>query len=342
MTSPLADRLAIVAVDRNGVSWTSFRWSDGTFGRQWQDSRFAPLRAVSASGYLFVFDQEPGGLSVLAAGEDPSQILAAAYDVNLRTGVIDHVEYVNLVDLATNSDRIIPVAAVAAAQVRESTNVGPEVHVVVIGADQGLWHTLRSVSGSGSSGWQPSWGQLLGQVREPDLAFRSVSCAGTTAGLHVVATDSADNQPWYTLRRPDRSWLPTYDPIQTGADPVTNWIDIAAIGIADELHVVGVNSGRLRHTVRHADGTWFGQWGSIADQVTNPGVGIFTAVSCARVDDELHVVGRTQDGGLNHTIRHADGTWQDFYGAVEDQEANNPPGGFVAVTCAGLRTDGWP
>jgi hypothetical protein len=53
------------------------------------------------------------------------------------------------------------------------------------------------------------------------------------------------------------------------------------------------------------------------------------------VNGELQVVGVTHEGGVWHTIRHAAGTWQPFFGDVKGQESNDP-GHFSAVGCAGV------
>jgi hypothetical protein len=88
------------------------------------------------------------------------------------------------------------------------------------------------------------------------------------------------------------------------------------------------------HTIRHADATWQPFFGDVKGQESND-PGHFSAVGCAGVNGELHVVGVTHDGGMWHTIRHADATWQPFFGDVKGQESNDP-GHFSAVGCAGV------
>jgi hypothetical protein len=53
------------------------------------------------------------------------------------------------------------------------------------------------------------------------------------------------------------------------------------------------------------------------------------------VGGQLHVVGLTDDGGMWHTIRRADGSWQSSFGDVKAVESNDP-GHFSAVGCAGV------
>ena len=46
----------------------------------------------------------------------------------------------------------------------------------------------------------------------------------------------------------------------------------------------------------------------------------------------------TTAGTIWHTIRHADGTWQDAFGLVEGQEANDP-GQLTSIGCGGVETE---
>lgn len=68
-------------------------------------------------------------------------------------------------------------------------------------------------------------------------------------------------------------------------------------------------------------------------RATKPGH--FSAAGCAAVNGELHVVGITNVGGMWHTIRSADGTWQLSFGDVKRVESKDP-GDFSATGCAGV------
>ena len=96
--------------------------------------------------------------------------------------------------------------------------------------------------------------------------------------------------------------------------------------------VASTSVGGVWHTIRHADGSWVPSFGDVKGQEAND-PGYFAAVGCAGVGDELHVVGLTDVGGMWHTIRHADGSWQPSFGDVKAQEANDP-GHFSVVACA--------
>ena len=89
------------------------------------------------------------------------------------------------------------------------------------------------------------------------------------------------------------------------------------------------------HTIRHADGSWQPFFGDVkAVHPNDPGS--FTAVGCAGVNGELHIVGLSSAGGMWHTIRHADGSWQSGFGDVKAVHPNDP-GYFTTVGCAGVR-----
>ena len=106
---------------------------------------------------------------------------------------------------------------------------------------------------------------------------------------------------------------------------------------ADVLDLSGVTAdGGVWHTIRHADGSW-DSFGDVRGQAGNPGtfVDIGTAGS---LHDELHLCGTTSDGGLWHTIRHADvvGSWQSFRD-VRGPAGN--PGAFQRVGAAVVFAD---
>jgi hypothetical protein len=209
--------------------------------------------------------------------------------------------------------------------------VGDELHVVGVVnqgapvASHGLWHTMRYPGGT----WQPFFGQL----RDPFPIFHPSDPVGSPPPPPGSPPTGAD------LLRPG---------LPDGAYPT-----VGCAGIGDELHVVYVGKGQLRHTIRHRDGTWQWPWEGIDSyQNDHPGL-YFTNVSCAAVGDELHVVGLSEGGGVRmwHTIRYSDGTWQRLLGDVDSQnpgvvkygvgDALHPdwvwvPLYFTNVSCAGV------
>jgi hypothetical protein len=155
----------------------------------------------------------------------------------------------------------------------------------------------------------------------------------TVDALQVLGLTN-DGGMWHTIRHADGSWQPSFGDVkgQESNDP-GHFGAVGCAGVGGELQVVGVTrDGGMWHTIRHADGSWQPSFGDVKGQESND-PGHFGAVGCAGVNGELQVVGVTRDGGMWHTIRHADGSWQPSFGDVKGQESNDP-GHFGAVACA--------
>jgi hypothetical protein len=92
--------------------------------------------------------------------------------------------------------------------------------------------------------------------------------------------------------------------------------------------------GTIYHTVRTAAGAWQPSFGLVeAQEGNNPGQ--FTAVGCAGVDTDLHLVGVAGFTEVWHTIRHADDGWQPSFGLVGSELQQ----GLPTVDCAGVGSD---
>jgi hypothetical protein len=96
--------------------------------------------------------------------------------------------------------------------------------------------------------------------------------------------------------------------------------------------------GKLWHTIRFANGSWQSGFGDVKAQESND-PGPFTAVGCAGVGGDLHMISLTGDGKLWHTIRFANGSWQSFFGDVKAQESNDPGPFTDHISCAGTDSD---
>src|SRR5260370_1074734 len=86
--------------------------------------------------------------------------------------------------------------------------------------------------------------------------------------------------------------------------------------------------------MREADGRrehFFG----VGDGRVQGGSAKLGMVCWAGVGDALQIVAAGSDGLLYHTIRNADGSWQNFFGLVEGQVQGGPPQ-FGVVGCAGV------
>jgi len=106
------------------------------------------------------------------------------------------------------------------------------------------------------------------------------------------------------------------------------------------LHICGITQdGRLWHTIGIQD-----KWQPFEDLNSSVGGnwGAFQDIGVANVDGELHVcvtvprvLARWQ---ILHTIRHGDGTWDNFQD-VTDPGLAGLPGSFVSVACAELNKE---
>lgn len=143
--------------------------------------------------------------------------------------------------------------------------------------------------------------------------FRDIALTTKGSVLRLVAA-KADGTGFLSIDRTNGTWgKATTVPFQSddGWNQGVTRIDAAQVG--DELEVVLTDEDRVYHTVQHADGTWDAPVGvdTVAGYVERP-----RDVAAAEVNGELQVV-ITNEPGLNtgymfHTIRHADGTWDQF------------------------------
>jgi hypothetical protein len=106
----------------------------------------------------------------------------------------------------------------------------------------------------------------------------------------------------------------------------------AAAGGDGALHVCAPDPvGGLGHSRRRRDGTWDADFTDVKAATTDPGRvrGTACAADAAGV---MHICAITDDGGMWHTLREADGTWQPFFGDVK--AAAGDRGAFESLACA--------
>jgi hypothetical protein len=140
---------------------------------------------------------------------------------------------------------------------------------------------------------------------------------------------------YHTIRNAEGSWQPTFGLVE---DQVTGgpagFAAVGCAGVGEVMHLVGVGTdAQLYHTFRDATGGWQNDFGPVRDQVTG-GPAEFHQVSCAGTGAALQVVGLGADEQLYHTIRNADGGWQNYFGPVKDQVTGGPAG-FRQLSCGG-------
>jgi hypothetical protein len=209
---------------------------------------------------------------------------------------------------------------------------GSALHIVGLGSDGQLWHTIRNADGT----WQGQFGIVEGQSAGGPSAFVAVACGSADGqSLHVVGLGT-DDQLWHTIRLPDGTWQATFGLVEgqsSGGPPA--FVGVACAGANQALHVIGLGSdNRLWHTLRQSNGTWQSQFGLVESQSAG-GAAKFVGVTCGSADGQtLQVVGLGNDGKLWHTIRLATGVWQANFGLIESQSQGGPPN-FDAVSAAG-------
>ena len=106
----------------------------------------------------------------------------------------------------------------------------------------------------------------------------------------------------------------------------------AAAGGDGSLHLCAPEpAGGLGHSRRRRDGTWDTDFADVKAATTDPGSVVATGCA-ADAAGVLHVCAITVDGGMWHTLREADGTWQPYFGDVRGSTTN--PGAFQSLACA--------
>ena len=194
----------------------------------------------------------------------------------------------------------------------------------VVGAQaNAVRHTTRTPKPS----WTPST-----TVPTPASAgpFSAVTAAGSGAALHVIWLGSGgggcETNLWHSLRKASGQWHASFANIpDAGADRTFDAVACAATGAS--LHVLGVEDGVLRHTIRTASG-WRTNFTPLK---IPPGEGALTAIGCASVERALHLVA-VIGGGLWHRRRSTSGSWSDWTKIITPAAA----GAFTAVSCAGF------
>jgi hypothetical protein len=216
--------------------------------------------------------------------------------------------------------------------------IGKDLHVIGLGLDGNLYHTIRFAS---SNQWQ-AWNNVSAHITNNPGSFGQVTCAAIGNDLHVIGLGAGGNL-YHTIRGPKtrktkwQAWDNASTSIANNPGMPTS-PQCASVG--NDLHVIGLIAGNLYHTIRDSNGHWQ-DWGDVSSQV--PGYpGPFAFASCAGIGDNLHVVAGSA-GKLYHTIRYASPSpyvylpWQDW-GNVSDQVAQNP-GYIYFVDCAAIGND---
>jgi hypothetical protein len=267
------DALQVVGVGTDGQLYHAIRNPDGS----WQKS-FGSVASEVSGGPGEFMEVACGGvggdLHVVATGSD-QQIYHTIRDASGHWqdtfGLIE--------SQVSGGPRVFETVSCA--------SVGTELQVA--GAAGSIYHTIRDASGH----WQTPFGLIESGVSGgPAEGFRGVGCAGAGEILEVVGVGS-HGELYHTIRNPDGSWQNFFGLIESRVcgGPAKGFGRADCAGVGDVLEIAGLGSdGQLYHTIRNPDGSWQNFFGLIEAQVTG-GPLQFTAVSCARVGADLHIVG---------------------------------------------------
>jgi C1A family cysteine protease len=187
-----------------------------------------------------------------------------------------------------------------------------------------LSHTVRGPNGHWSAFEPLSTPLGAGTVQ-------GVACAGVGESLHVIAVgdQGAETNLWHSVRDPAGVWQASFGNVKDAGQD-RDFTAAACAGVGSSLYVLAVENGSLLYTVRRSPGGWptnFSQLPSPADGPAGP----VTALACAGIAGALHVV-VVIDGELWHTVRSANGSWQQAFGKIKVPAAT---GAFTAVGCTG-------
>jgi phosphatidylserine/phosphatidylglycerophosphate/cardiolipin synthase-like enzyme len=190
---------------------------------------------------------------------------------------------------------------------------GNDLHVVGVGADGHLWHTIRH----GDGRWSKDFGDIGAQSAGGPPGFSAVGCAGTGEELQVVGVGT-DGQLWHTLRHHDGSWQQAFGKVEDeSGGGASAYTAVACGGIGHDLHVIGLgNDSQLWHTIRHPH-SWQHGFGPVSEESTG-GPGGWIGVSCAGVGTMLEIAAVGTDRQLWHTIRYS-GSWQPHVSPIAAQ-----------------------
>ncbi|MFJ9209557.1 trypsin-like serine protease [Streptomyces sp. NPDC102264] len=155
-----------------------------------------------------------------------------------------------------------------ATQVTTAQTSGGETHVGVV-ADKKAYHAIRQADGT----WSESWGRVSNLPTGLD-SINGMAFAGTGSDLQIgLSSPTGDIK--HAIRAGTGSWS-TFGNLSTKLGPHQPSISIDAAAVNGEFQTVIVTTdGKIRHALRHTDGTW-----DAADEPTGcPGTPIMAAIT---------------------------------------------------------------
>ena len=183
--------------------------------------------------------------------------------------------------------------------------------VLIVGADNRVYHEIRNADGQSWTGLQPLPGK---GTTEPAQAKR-VAIAGMPDGTAQVLIVGWDNVVYHEIRNVDGSWTGFQPLAGNGTPNPAGAKDVAITGMPDgsaQVLIIGADD-RVYHEIRNADGqSWTGFQPLAGAGTSEPAGG--KRVSIAGMPDgsaQVLIVGA--DNRVYHEIRNADGqSWTGF------------------------------
>lgn len=179
--------------------------------------------------------------------------------------------------------------------------IGSDTHVVALGGDGRLRHTIRKADGS--------WG-AFGDLSAEAGALSNITQVSTVSignDLHVLVV--AGGKVFHTLRTAAGNWT-SFGDIAAVTSPIGAVTSIATASAGGELHVAAVTGGKAFHTVRRTTGHWT-VWGDVSQAAG--ATGPITSVAMAGAGSDTHIVVATDNGTRQyHSMRYGNGTWAPF------------------------------
>jgi hypothetical protein len=203
--------------------------------------------------------------------------------------------------------------------------------VLIVGADDRVYHEIRSADGQTWTGLQP----LPGYGTPDPAAAKRVSITGMADGSAQVLIVGWDNVVYHEIRNADGTWtgfqpLPGYNtPNPAGAK------DVAITGMPDgsaQVLIVGADD-RVYHEIRNADGlSWTGFQPLPGYGTPNP-AGAKRVSIAGQPDGSAQVLIVGADDRVYHEIRNADGqSWTGFQPLPGYQTPDPAAAKDVAIT----------
>ncbi|MDJ0384528.1 trypsin-like serine protease [Streptomyces sp. G-G2] len=182
-----------------------------------------------------------------------------------------------------------------------AAGINGDTHVVALGTDGRLRHTVRKANGS----WG-AFGDLSAEAGAlPNIT--QVSTVSIGADLHVVVV--AGGKVFHTVRNATGNWT-AFGDVAAATGPIGTVTSVATASSGGELHVVAVSGGKAFHTIRRTTAHWT-TWGDVAQAAGASGP--ISSVSMAGAGGDTHLVIATDNGTRQyHSVRYANGTWAPF------------------------------